>query len=201
MSADEVAIEALRRWSQILLWVAVVLPVLGGFAVVVRYYVDRHEKMLSARITAAAIQQAKNEAAIARTELIELSKKTSPRMLSVEQRKAMASILVKLKGQPVAFACRMMDGESCDYTNELAQFFLDSGCQVPPPIKTSLNDLPGYLAIVIHGKADAKIAEFVTNAFNAAGILAKIESIEMNTVSPWYNDVVHVIVGRKATEH
>ena len=61
------------------------------------------------------------------------------------QRRVMLPLLEPLKGKPIVFACRMMDGESCDYTNDLARFFLAAGCQVPDPIKTSVNDLPGYL--------------------------------------------------------
>ena len=49
MTAEEATIETLRRWSQLLLWASVVLPVLGALAVGARYYVERQEKQLSAR--------------------------------------------------------------------------------------------------------------------------------------------------------
>lgn len=197
MSAEEATIEGLRRWSQILLWVSVLLPVLGALAAGARYYVERHEKQLSSRITVSAIQQAKDDAATARTELTEVKQKTSPRVLSAEQRAVLLPSVAKLKGRTVAFACRMMDGESCDYATELAQFFLEGGCQVPEPIKTSMNDLPGYLAIVVPGKADTELAEALASAFRAAGIPAKLEAIKENSLGGWYTDVVHVVVGRK----
>jgi len=99
-----------------------------------------------------------------------LRERTSPRRLSPEQRLAMLPLVESLKSHPVAFACRMMDGESCDYATELAQFFLDAGCQVPEPIKTSVNDLPWYLAITNHGKSDEQIAQLIKRALEAAGI-------------------------------
>ncbi len=130
-------------------------------------------------------------------QLSDLNQRTAPRHLSQEQRTKMLPILANLKGRPIAFACRMMDGESCDYATELARFVLDAGGQVPEPIKTSVNDLPGRLAITIHGKADVNIANAMANALRAARIPAEVESIKENSVGMWYPDVVHVIVGRK----
>jgi len=198
MTPEETAIETLRRWSHILLWVSIVLPALGALAAGARYYVERYEKQLSARITSAAIQQAKQDVAAARTELSEIKEKSSPRRLSVEQRKGMLPTIAKLKGRPVAIACRMMDGESCDYATELATFLREAGCQVPEPIKTSLNDLSGHLAVAVHGKADIEVAKVLVAALQAAGIPARIEAIQSNSLGTWYQDVVHLIVGRKA---
>jgi hypothetical protein len=121
-----------------------------------------------------------------------------PRHLSVEQQRAMLPFLEKLRGRPVAFACRMLDGESCDYAVELATFFLHAGCQVPEPIKTSLNDLPGYLVLTTYGKVDTDIPELLARVFQAAGIPVRIEAIKEKSLARWYQDVVHVIVGRKA---
>jgi hypothetical protein len=197
MTMEEATIETLRRWSHILLWVSIVLPALGAVAAGARYYVERYEKSLSAQATTAAIRQATHDAAIARTELSQIKEKTSPRTLSAQQRNAMLPSLARLKGNPVAFVCRMMDGESCDYATELAAVFLEVSCQVPEPIKTSLNDLPGYLAITVRGKADPEIAPAIVRAFEAAGIQGRIEQIKENTVGAWYPDIVHIIVGRK----
>jgi hypothetical protein len=121
-----------------------------------------------------------------------------PRHLSAQQVRAMAPLLEKLRGRLVAFACRMLDGESCDYATELATLFLQAGCQVPEPIKTSLNDLPGYLALAAHGNVDPEVPTLLANVFRAAGIPAKIETVRENSVGVWYEDVVHVIVGRNA---
>ena len=197
MTPETTTIEALRRWSQVLLWVSVLLPVLGAFAVGARYYVEQRASRLIARHTDAAIQKAREEATTTRTELLELKRRTAPRHLSPTQRAAMAPLIAKLRGHPIAFACRMMDGESCDYATELAAFFLGAGCQVPEPIKTSVNDLPGYIAIANHGHADQDAGTRLLAAFTAAGIPAKIEMLKENSIGAWYNDAVHVVVGRK----
>jgi hypothetical protein len=69
MSVEETTIEGLRRWGQILLWVSVILPVFGAIAAGARYYVERYEKQISSKLTASAIQTAKNDAAEARVQL------------------------------------------------------------------------------------------------------------------------------------
>lgn len=198
MSSEEATIEALRRWSHILLWVSIVLPALGALAAGARYYVERYEKRLSGRLTAIATQEARQDATATRTELGELKEKTAPRHVSAEQRAVMLPFLAKIKGRPVAVACRLMDGESCDYATELATFLLGAGCAVPEPIRTSLNDLPGYLGLAIHGNADPEVAKVLASAFQAAGIPAKTEAVKQDSVGAWYQDAVHVIVGRKA---
>ena len=109
----------------------------------------------------------------------------------------MLRLLANLEGRSIAFACRMMDGESCDYADELAAFFLEAGFKVPEPIKTSVNDLPGYLAIVSRGSVDDDLRTLLLDTFEAARIPARIESIDPATVGAWYDDVVHVLVGRK----
>lgn len=131
-------------------------------------------------------------------ELSNLNQRTAPRHLSAEQRAKMSPIVAHLKGRKIAFACRLMDGESCDYAAELAHFVLDIGGEVPEPIKTSVNDLPGRLAITVHGNADQEIADTIASALRTADIPAAFESIKENSVGVWYPDVVHVIVGRKS---
>jgi len=198
MTPETTTIEVLRRWSQILLWVSVLLPVLGAFAAGARYYVERRSNQLAAHLTDSAIQQAKQNATAARTELADLKQKAAPRQLSATQRATMIPLIEKLKGRPIAFACRMMDSESCDYARELASLFAGVGCQVPEPIKTSLNELPGYLAITTRGQVDPQVVGQLSAAFTAAGIPAKVEAVKENSIGAWYNDVVHIVVGRKA---
>src|SRR3972149_1176390 len=105
MTPEQATIEALRRWSHVLLWISIILPALGALAAGARDYVERYEKQLSGRINAAAIDQAKSEAATVHSELSELKVKTAPRQLKAEQRQAMLPTVSQLKGRPVAFAC------------------------------------------------------------------------------------------------
>lgn len=77
----------------------------------------------------------RSELAEAKKKSDDLEAKYAPRRLTPEQRGLMIPILSKFKGRNVAFGCRLMDGESCDYTTELAKLFLQAGWNVPPPIK------------------------------------------------------------------
>jgi hypothetical protein len=197
MSAEETTIEALKRWSHILLWVSVILPLLGAIAAGARYYVERYEKRLSSGLVAKSVQEARQDASSARVELNELKSKTAPRTISEKQREVLLPLAAKLKGKPVAVACRLMDGESCDYAAEIVQVLKDAGCVVPDLIKTSLNDFPGHLAITGHGNSDAETIKNLTSGFNAVGIPTKIEVVKENSVGMWYPNVVHVIMGRK----
>ncbi len=141
MTAENATIETLRRWSHVLLWVSIVLPFLGALAAGARYYVERYEKRLTAQVTARAIRQASDEATAARSDaattkeaqaqigqeliksqqdLTTLRQKTAPRRLSAAERDKMLPILANLRGKPVAVACRLMDGESCDYALDLS---------------------------------------------------------------------------------
>jgi len=198
MTTEEVTIETLKRWSHILLWVSIILPLLAALAAGARYYVERYEKQLSSRLTATAIQQAQEKVTGAQTELNKLKEKTAPRNISAEQHAAMLPILTTIKDRPVAVACRLMDGESCDYATEIGNALKEAGCQVPDLIKTSVNDFPGKVVIAIKGSADLDVAKVLEKAFKAAGIPASTESVQENLVGVWYPDVVHVIVGRKA---
>jgi hypothetical protein len=168
MSPDEATIEGLRRWSHILLWVSIVLPALGALAAGARYYVERHEKRLSGQITAAAVENARRAAETSQQELAELRGKSAPRRLSADQRQTSLPFLERLSGRPVVVACRMMDDESCDFATALAAVLREAGCAVPDVIKTSLNDLPGYLALAANGDVASEVLQTLEAALRAA---------------------------------
>lgn len=138
MSTEEVTIETLRRWSQVLLWVSVILPVLGALAVRVRYYVERQEKQLSAKITATAIGQAKQDTETARGELAELARKTAPRSLSSEQQKLLLDNLSGgmeagkknnfVIGKIIVTAANG-NQEAQNYAMQFVKIFKASGCE------------------------------------------------------------------------
>jgi hypothetical protein len=87
-----VTIESLRFWSQILLWVSIILPFLAALAAGARYYVERYEKKLSAQLTAAEIQQAKEDATFARSEVADAKDK------QLQAEAALRQSLSKLEG-------------------------------------------------------------------------------------------------------
>ena len=73
-----------------------------------------------------------------------------------------------------------------------------AGCIIPDPIKTSLNDLPGYVAITPHGQVANDVTDLLLNVFRAGNIPAKAETLNENSIGVWYGNVIHVVVGRKA---
>ncbi len=216
-------IESLRRWGQILLWISIVLPSLGAVAVAARYYVERQEKRLSTVRSEEAIRAAREQAAAANVvaseaqraqaeikaelgrsqqALEDLQVKTAPRHLSAGQRAALLKAIgSRLKGKPIAFASKFSDGESADFATDLATTFKQAECVVPALIQTSLNDSPGALVIVSRGNADQHIVSILATAFAAANIPAQVGTVPEGSIGSWYNDVVHVIVGRKRTLH
>lgn len=122
-----------------------------------------------------------------------------PRRLSAVQKQRMSVLPDRLQGTVVAFVSRLMDGESLDFATELASIFAEAGCIVPDVIKTSLNDLKGYLAISAIGKVDPAIPPLVAQVLESAGITAKVENIPSSSVGQWYENTVHVVVGRGQT--
>ena len=70
MGESQASLEALKTWSFRLFWITILVPVLGalvgGTAGVIRYYVERREKLLSAQATNSEIQLARNDAESAR---------------------------------------------------------------------------------------------------------------------------------------
>jgi hypothetical protein len=62
-------IETLRRWSQILLWVSIILPTLGAAAFAARYYVERYEKRLSSAQAEETIRSARQDSEAARRDV------------------------------------------------------------------------------------------------------------------------------------
>ncbi len=81
---------------------------------------------------------------------------------------------------------------------ELVRLFRDAGCVVPEPIKTSLNDLTGYVATTPHGQIDSDITDLLLEVFRAGDIPAEAETLNENSIGVWYDNVVHVVGGRKA---
>ncbi len=59
-------LERLRHWSQILLWLSVILPLLGGLAAATRFYVDRHAASVASALQKREVEIAKEDATTAK---------------------------------------------------------------------------------------------------------------------------------------
>lgn len=123
--------------------------------------------------------------------------KLSPRSLNSEQRKILIYELSKIKGCPVAFANKLMDGESIDFANELEVVFKEAGFDVGPTNRSSLNDFPGFLSLFVTGGNLDEKASFICIAFQKADIDCHLEPILDNSISGTLPDRIYIVVGRK----
>jgi hypothetical protein len=100
---------------------------------------------------------------------------TRRRSLSSEQRATLQTRLVAGEPATVGVCSRLMDGESADFAAELAAVFKTAGWPAAPPIKTSLNDLAGYLSLFVTGENLERRAVFICSALNEVGIECRVE--------------------------
>jgi hypothetical protein len=75
----------------------------------------------------------------------------------------------------------------------------EAGCVVPNLIGTAVNDSPGYVLVSMNGQSRDDVANAIVNALTNVGISARREDIPTNLMGVWYQNTVHIIVGRKAS--
>lgn len=174
MTAEQATIETLRRWSHLLLWVSILLPVLGALAVGARYYVERREKELSARTTTAAIQEAKRDAASAA--------KYEYRPLDLEMRARVADPLKRVRSRfsnrPLSVLVTYEPGApppTRQYAAELADLFRDAGFDVKGPDFATVYLLgPSFPMQAAYNDKDADV---VSAVFEALGNVLKVQAV------------------------
>ena len=121
----------------------------------------------------------------------------APRTLTFEQKRLLVKKLSIAKGRPVAVASRMLDGESADYADEIAQLFKETGWDVGPTNRSSLNDFPGFLSLFVTGDKLEREASIIARSFQEVGINCHSEKISEGSISGQLADRVYVVVGRK----
>ena len=197
MSDDQLTIEALRRWSQILFWVSIVLPVLGAVAAGARYYVERAEKAASSRILDQSLSGARAEAQAARSELSAYKARNAPRRLTQQQRDAVAQAVAGLASVPVVVASRMMDGESLDYATDIAEALRASVPSVPAVVQTSLNDFPGFVAVHSPPQNVPNQQGQLLAGLAAGAVPVRQQQIAVGSIAAYNSSTYYVVVGRK----
>ncbi len=121
-----------------------------------------------------------------------------PRRLSSDQRTWLLNKLSQRKGGMVAFASRLMDGESADYADDIASVFKAAGWNVGPTARTSLNDLPGFLTLAVTGQDLQPTADFVYQALNESGVEVRLVEVPQNSIGGGLQaNTVHIVVGRR----
>jgi len=125
--------------------------------------------------------------------------KLQPRILSNFQKTALLEKISQQKGR-IGFISLMMDGESLDFADELADVFKKAGWNLAPTIRTSLNDFPGFLSIFVTGQNLDASASLVCRSFQEINIDCRSEKIEGSSIGGVRElDTVYVVVGRKAS--
>ena len=191
-------IETLRFWSKLLLWTSVVLPILAAMAVGVRYYVElRIGHLISeqARAENAALQ---TELRQRKAEISELQTRTSARRLTDAQRETMSRILAKAAGTSAVVACKLLDGESCDYAEQIAQVLRVAKWLVEPVNKTSLADLPEVVAVYRPFQQSPPGVAVMQEALIAAGVPHQVGMLDEKSTKQFGGNKVYIVVGRKA---
>jgi len=149
--------------------------------------------------TAARQSQAIVEQQLAQTkdQLAALRQKTQPRKVSLAQRRRLESSSSGVRGVQLFVACRLMDGESCDYANEIANVFRGAGIAVTIST-TSLNDLPGRLAVFSTDPQKASDVLKLRQALARADFAVGNDRINENSIGNVVPTGVYIVVGRKA---
>jgi hypothetical protein len=173
MTADQLTIESLRRWSHVLLWISIVLPLLGAIAAGARYYVERHEKQLSSRLTAAAVNSARTEAGRAQQELSELKVNLRPRHLSQDQR---SQLVAELKDAPkltVEMECAIASGpDAMEYADEIRGALVEAGWDVSPVVYSTRAPVNPGIELVQRNRGPAlPSTQALLVAFGSVGVV------------------------------
>jgi len=190
-------IEGLRFWSKVLLWTSVVLPILAALAAGGRYYIERNiEDFLSeqSRAENAALQ---SEIQLRKAEIAELEGRTSDRLLTDIQKETMSQILAKAAGTKVTIACKLLDGESCNYAEQFAQVFRTARWVVEPVNKTSLADLPGVVAVYQPFQGSPQESFVLVEALSASGIPHEVGMLSEEETNKHGGNKIFFVVGRK----
>jgi hypothetical protein len=181
-------IENLRAWSHVLFWISILLPLLGVFAGVARFYIDKREGTVLLQLRKRSWRRA--------AKFAELKAKTAPRHLTSEQKAAMLDALSQSPPGSVTFVSRLMDGEGSDFANEIGQVFQEAKWTVTFN-KTSLNEFRGYVMAFVGVDTAPPETDAMVNSLSAAGIKVEGRKIDPKSVSGLSPVGVAVFIGRQ----
>ncbi len=162
-------IHTLRLWSQIFLWVSILLPVLAAIAVGARYYFEQ-------RINRIASDQAK-------AEIAELQERLRPRALTVQQSDVFLKVLSSSPRGIVDLESPADDAEAGAFASQIADLLNRSGWKinfVRAQYHNAVN--PRGVHISIFADEQRPIATALVAAFEAIGVTVKLTS--SRNVSP-----------------
>jgi hypothetical protein len=167
-------------------------------AVGARYYVELRIGRLVSEQAKTEISKLQTELGQRKVEIGDLQARTSARRLTDAQRETMARVLAKATGASAVVVCKLLDGESCDYADQIAQVLRAANWIVEPINKTSLADLPGVIAVYRPFQQSPRGAQVMQEALVAAGVSHQIGMLDEESTNRFGGYKVYIVVGRKA---
>lgn len=121
-----------------------------------------------------------------------------PRSLSNQQRADLISKLAEADKGLVGVCSRLMDGESADFAEQLRSTFAEARWPLAPSIKTSLNDLAGYVTMFVTGDNLQARVQYICQVLNNIGVECRLDAIDENSIGGKREaDAIYIVVGRK----
>jgi len=128
----------------------------------------------------------------------ELEMKASPRSLDPEQATKLQKDLASFKSQfQVIIASRLMDAESYQYGDQLANIFRQSGWQIGPRNASYLHDLNGDVVVAMTDRSQRSCAERICSAFKSVGLISRVEQVQESKLPSVKPNTIYIIVGSR----
>lgn len=129
----------------------------------------------------------------------ELEELASPRKLTQDQKKNLSDQLKSFKSEfQVMFTSRLLDQESANFAEQIAEIFRQSNWKVGPANKSFYTgNIKGDVAIVITDDSQKSDANKIIGFFDLVGIKVKKEQIRENTISGIQQNTIHIVIGSK----
>jgi len=127
-----------------------------------------------------------------------LQKLTAPRSISLEQRKKLIDLLSSHKPEfQIILASRILDEESLNYAETIAETFRKANWQVGPTNKGFLDNIQSDVAIAITDDKQKGLADEIAKILNAVGIRCKFEKLRGESIPGVRDNTIYLIVGSK----
>jgi hypothetical protein len=166
-------LERLRHWSQILLWVSVLLPVLGGLAAAARFCVDRRVGAIAAARQADEQLSLRRELGAAQNQVAWLEQAATPRTLTSEPSRNLREALQACVDSTVHVRCATVAGdhEAHECAEAWAAIFRLAGWQTEGPGNTfAFSPFAGVRICVHNADTPPSCAGSVQQAFQNIGL-------------------------------
>jgi hypothetical protein len=120
-----------------------------------------------------------------------------PRSISEKQKTDLLQGLRNTRGR-IGVISRLMDGESADYADQIAAVFAAAQWTIAPPVRSSTNDLPGFVTLTDTNANLVDLGIAVATALNAASIDCRPVQLPTHTIGGGLQpDTLYIVVGRQ----